>query len=241
MCAKAAWQRSIPTTSLFAQAAAEGAAIAAAYESCDYNKAMRQIMALANRANKYVEERAQWCLREEGDSGQSAELQQVFTVALNLFRQLAVYLAPVLPKLAAQAGGLLNKPIERWESEADEPLVGTPVGDFEHMLGAPVEIEQLEALIEASRAKGRGAAPAGEPNQLPKPRLPTAPRHCRPSRCRRDDQLRRVRQGRSAHGPGDTWRPKKIPKSKKLLRLTLSLGGDGSSNVFTGIRGELRS
>src|SRR5262249_6188320 len=87
---------------LFAEAAAAGGTIAAAYDACDYNKAMRLIMALADKANKYVDEKQPWKLAK--DPGKAAELQQVSTVVLNLFRQLVVYLAPVLPKLAEQTG-----------------------------------------------------------------------------------------------------------------------------------------
>ncbi len=92
---------------LFAEAAAEGETIAAAYEACDYNKAMRLMMALADKANKYVDDTQPWGLRK--DPAKAAELQQVCTVALNLFRQLVIYLAPVLPRLAEQTGELLNQ------------------------------------------------------------------------------------------------------------------------------------
>lgn len=209
---------------LFAHAAAEGASIAAAYEACDYNKAMRQIMALADRANKYVEDHAPWVLRK--DAAKAADLQQVCTVALNLFRQLAVYLAPVLPKLAEQAGRLLNKPIERW-SEANEPLVGSPVSDFEHMLNR-VELKQLEAMIEASReeaapaAEQQQAAPADGPEALQAE--PLAPTVSFDDFAKVDLRVARVVAA------------EEVPKSKKLLRLTLSLGGDERRNVFAGIK-----
>jgi len=209
---------------LFAQAAAEGASIATAYEACDYNKAMRQIMALADRANKYVEDRAPWVLRK--DAAKAAELQQVCTVALNLFRQLAVYLAPVLPKLAEQAGRLLNKPIELW-SEAGQPLVGTAVSDFEHMLSR-VELKQLEAMIEASREEAvpadeqAQAAPADGPEALEAE--PLAPTVSFDDFAKVDLRVACVLAA------------EEVPKSKKLLRLTLSLGGDERRNVFAGIK-----
>ena len=70
------------------QAAAEGEAIAAAYEECDYNRAMRLIMALADRANQYVDSVAPWKLRDNVD--QAVELQSRCTIAVNLFRQLVM-------------------------------------------------------------------------------------------------------------------------------------------------------
>ncbi len=107
---------------LFDAAAGTGDEIAAAYEACDYNRAMRQIMLLADRANQYVDSREPWKLKKE--PGRAGELQDICTVTLNLFRQLAVYLAPVLPRLAEQTGELLNKPIRRWD-ESKQPLVGS--------------------------------------------------------------------------------------------------------------------
>jgi len=209
---------------LFAQAAAEGAAIAAAYEACDYNKATRQIMALADRANKYIEDHAPWTLRK--DSAKAAELQQVCTVGLNLFRQLAVYLAPVLPKLAEQAGRLLNKPIERW-SEAAAPLLGTPVSDFEHMLQR-VELKQVEAMNEAGREKAAPAIESAPTATADGPEAllaePLAPTVSFDEFAKIDLRVARVLAA------------EEVPKSKKLLRLTLGLGGEERRNVFAGIK-----
>ncbi len=141
---------------LFAHAAAQGAAIAEAYEACDYNRAMRLIMELADRANPYVEAQAPWNLRKDPDK--AGQLQDVCTVALNLFRQLAVYLAPVLPRLAEQTGELLNAPIEHWD-DAQRPLAGTAVSKFQHLLKR-AELKQVEAMIEESKVPDDSAAAA---------------------------------------------------------------------------------
>src|SRR5207244_4208699 len=88
------------------------------------------------------------------------------------------YLAPVLPRLATQTAALLNKPIERWD-EAAAPLVGTPVGEFEHMLKR-VEPGQFQAMIDASREEPtpESPSPAVGPSDGPEalvaePLLPT--------------------------------------------------------------------
>ncbi|HEV3024829.1 MAG TPA: methionine--tRNA ligase subunit beta, partial [Pirellulales bacterium] len=207
---------------LFAQAAAEGAAIAAAYEACDYNKAMREIMLLADRANKYVEDHAPWTLRK--DPAKAAELQQVCTVALNLFRQLAVYLAPVLPRLAAQTAKLMGKPIERW-LDASTPLTGTPLGDFEHMLKR-VEPSQFQAMIDASREEVAPQPPAAAAQDGPEALAaePLSPTISFDDFAKVDLRVARVIAA------------EEVPKSKKLLRLTLSLGGDERRNVLAGIK-----
>jgi methionyl-tRNA synthetase len=203
---------------LFAAGSAAGEEIAAAYEACDYGRATRLIMALADRANPFVEESRPWDLRK--DASQTQRLQDVCTIALNLFRQLAVYLAPVLPRLARQTGELLNDPITSWD-QAKTPLVGTPVGKFEHMLKR-VEEKDLEAMIEDSKpAAGTlewnddGAALAAEP---------LAPE------CTIDDFAKvdlRVARVLAAE---------EVPEARKLLKLTLSLGGGMTRQVFAGIK-----
>ncbi len=220
----------------FAAAAAAGEEIAAAYDACDYNRAMRAIMALADQANKYVEEREPWNLRK--DPARSAELQEVCTVALNLFRQLVVYLAPVLPSLAHQTGALLNKPIERWD-EAQTPLVGTKVSRFEHLMKR-VEPAQVEAMTNASREEAPGgkdasaaeaaASPASVENNLPvdgpEPLAaePLAPTITFDEFSKVDLRVARVVAAQE------------VTKSKKLLQLTVSLGGDERRNIFAGIK-----
>jgi methionyl-tRNA synthetase len=216
---------------LFAEAAAAGDEIAAAYEACDYNRAMRQIMLLADRANQYVDSREPWKLKK--GAGRAGELQDICTVTLNLFRQLTIYLAPVLPRLAEQSGELLNQPIRRWD-ESKRPLAGTRVAPFKPML-TRVTLEQVEAMIEESKdksaAQGNGAAiargAAATPNDGPEALAaePLAPE------CTIDDFTKvdlRVARVLSAED---------VPEAKKLLKLTLGLGGDARKQVFAGIKG----
>ena len=131
---------------LFSRAAERGDEIAAAYEEGDYSRAMRLIMELADQANPYVEAAEPWKLAKDPDKAQ--QLQDVCTVALNLFRQLAIYLAPVLPRLAAQTAELLGKPIEHWD-EAKTPLTGTPVAKFKHMLKRVDKKDVLKMIDES--------------------------------------------------------------------------------------------
>ena len=98
---------------LFQHGAAQGTEIANAYETGDFNRAMRLIMDLADRANPYVENQQPWNLRK--DPAATQQLQDVCTVALNLFRQIVIYLTPVLPKLATQTAELLSAPIDHWD------------------------------------------------------------------------------------------------------------------------------
>jgi methionyl-tRNA synthetase len=212
---------------LFAAAAREGESIAADYEGCDYNKAMRAIMALADRANQYVDSKEPWKLRK--DPARAAEVQDVCTVTLNLFRQLVVYLAPVLPRLAEQTGALLGRPIRHWD-EAQQPLVGTPVQPFETLL-TRVEPKEVQAMIEESKEAApetATVAPAAPAALIDGPE-PLAAEPLQPE-CTYDDFAKvdfRVARVLAAE---------EIPKAKKLLKLTLSLGGDQHRTVFAGIK-----
>jgi methionyl-tRNA synthetase len=209
---------------LFQRGAAAGDEIAEAYENCDFSKAMRLIMSLADPANKYVEDREPWKLKK--DPARQAELQQICTVALNLFRQLVVYLAPVLPRLAQQTGELLGDPITNWQ-QATRPLLGTKVNKFEHLL-ARVELSQLEAMIEASKEEAPAsaapqAAPADGPEALAAE--PLQPTISIDEFAKVDLRVARVLAA------------EEVPQAKKLLKLTLSLGGDERRTVFAGIKG----
>ncbi len=109
---------------LFKASAAAGEEIAAAYEACDYSKAMRVIMQLADTANEYVATQQPWKLRKE--AGKEQLVQDVCTVTLNLYRQIIVYLTPVLPRLSQQTVELLNSPIQHW-NDSQSPLIGSSV------------------------------------------------------------------------------------------------------------------
>ena len=225
---------------LFAQAAADGAEIAAAYEDCDFARAMRAIMLAADRANAYVDAEQPWKLAKAGPES-AAKLQEVATVALNLFRQLAVYLAPVLPVLAEQAGALVGGAIRSWD-ESQRPLEGLPVAAFQPLMKR-VEKTQLEALLAAARAEAekdtrQKGATAMEPTPATTPATtaahdsgePLAAEPLAPT-CTIDDFAKidlRVARILAAE---------EVPEAKKLLKLTVSLGGDTTRTVFAGIKG----
>ncbi|RPI83157.1 MAG: methionine--tRNA ligase subunit beta, partial [Planctomycetaceae bacterium] len=215
---------------LFGQAAAEGEAIASAYEQLDYNLAMRLVMGLADRANKYIDEQAPWKLKK--DPAQARRLQDICTVTLNLFRQLAIYLSPVLPRLAHQAAELLSRPVEGWR-EVQEPLVGTPVREFQHMLKR-VELAQVRTVVEESRESAGSETVEGisQPAVAANVDGPEAfLAEPMAGACTFDEFAKvdmRVARVVAAED---------VAESNKLLRLTLSLGGAERRNVFAGIKG----
>lgn len=211
---------------LFAQAAAAGDEIAHAYQQCEYSRAMRLVMECADRANPYVENKAPWNLRKDPDRAE--ELQDVCTVALNLFRQIVIYLAPVLPRLAQQTSLLLSAPIEHWD-ESKTPLTGTPIAKFKHLLKR-ADRKDLDAMIEETKATSQeeeASAVAPSPFEDSGQSLQDEPLA---DECTIDDfmkvDLRVARIVSAEH----------VPDARKLLKLVLSLGGDETKQVFAGIK-----
>jgi methionyl-tRNA synthetase len=215
---------------LFAEGARLGAEIRDAYEATDYSKAVRLIMSLADRANPFVEDRKPWELRK--DPGRASELQDVCTIALNLFRQIVVYLTPVLPRLAKQTGELLNDPIVHW-NQSQSPLVGTRVNKFTHMLRR-VEEKDVYAMIEESKPSNDGpaasAAVSSDASQQWNDTADALAAEPLATECTIDDFAKvDLRVARIIVAED-------VPDAKKLLKLTLSLGGGTTKNVFAGIK-----
>ncbi len=213
---------------LFELGARAGESIAEAYERCDYNAAMREILHLADAANRFVEEREPWKLRKE--ESRQDELRDICSVALNLFRQIAIYLAPVLPRLAEQTAELLNDPIGPGDwSKSQTPLTGTPVSRFQHMMKR-IEEKDVQAMIEESRDAAAEEASASantafQDGPEPLEKEPLTEEHCTFDEFMKVD-MRVARVIDAQHVEG----------ADKLLQLTLSLGGDERRNVFAGIK-----
>jgi methionyl-tRNA synthetase len=227
---------------LFREAALRGEEIAEAYEACDFARAMRSVMALADRANEYIDREEPWKLKKQPEKADA--LRDVCTVALNLYRQLVVYLAPVLPKLAEQSAKLLNAAFDTFEA-AYTPLVGSAVGEFEHLMQR-VDPKKLDAVVAQARdaaadASAVKAATAGAGESSPA--LPAASAAELPvddgaalaseplaAECSFDDFAKvdlRVARVLSAEA---------IPEANKLLRLTVSLGGEATRTIIAGIK-----
>jgi len=146
---------------LFRETAEASERIAEAYENCDTNAALREIMALADKANQYIDARQPWTVKK--DPARLAEVRDICTVGLNLFRQLAIYLAPVLPRIAQQTGELLGTPITHW-SDAQTPVLGQTVRPYTHLMKR-VDAKKVHAMIEESKPveSSQPSAVSGQP------------------------------------------------------------------------------
>jgi methionyl-tRNA synthetase len=212
---------------LWAAGVESGVDIALAYESRDFARAMRLVMALADRANAFIAEREPWKLKKQ--PGTEAAVQNICTVALNLYRQIIVYLAPVLPELARSSGALFGEDLTIW-ALARTPLLSTSLRPFEHLMQR-VDPKKIEAMItdtQTEHALERDSAveptTPSEDSPLALEKEPLLPV------CTIDDlgkiDLRVARVIQAEH----------VPEAKKLLKLTVSLGGADRRTIFAGIK-----
>ena len=150
---------SLPEPQMLREFANAGEAIAEDYERRRYSKAMRGIMALADRANQYVDTAKPWVLIK--DPQRHDEVWQICTQGLNLFRALVVFLKPVLPATASNAEAFLNLPPLQWR-DAAEPLLGHQINRYTPLL-TRIEDKQIEAMIEDSKATAPAATDVTTP------------------------------------------------------------------------------
>ena len=124
-----------------------GDEIAALYEAREFNRAMREIIALADRANQYIDDKKPWVMAK--DEALESEVQAVCSVGINLFRALATYLKPVLPAMAEKSEAFLQCSLD-WTA-LDAPLVAHELAPFEPLLQR-VDADVVTAMVEASKS-----------------------------------------------------------------------------------------
>lgn len=193
---------------LFSEITAESETIAEHYEKREYSKAMRIIMASADKANRYIESKKPWLMIKR--ESQADDVQAVCTQGLNLFRTLMIYLTPVLPAMASDAQKLFREEPWSW-SQAATPLLGQTINRYEPLL-TRIEATQVERMVEQSRQTVEKAEAADESTTISI-----------------DDFMKvDLRVARITHAEA-------VEGADKLLRLTLDLG-DETRNVFAGIK-----
>lgn len=220
-----------------------GDSIAALYEKREFGRAMREIMALADRANEYIQQKAPWAMNKE--EGREQEVLEVCSVALNLFHQLATYLAPVLPEIAEKTCEFLNLSDLNWESRK-QPLLDHEINKFKPML-ARAEMDKATAMLEETKeelAKETGISTKKD------------------GAAKNDSGKKKIDKKADKKGPavredgseeiadtidfGDFTKvdlrvakivdAQHVEGADKLLQLTLDIGNGETRNVFSGIK-----
>ncbi|MBM3107632.1 methionine--tRNA ligase [Pseudomonas sp. P66] len=193
--------------------------IADAYEARDFARAMREIMGLADRANAWIADKAPWSLAKQ--EGKQDEVQAICAQGINLFRQLVIFLKPVLPLLAADAEAFLNVAPLTWDDHLTR-LDNHQLNPFKALMNRidPVKVEAMTAASKEDLAASQTSVATGN-GELSKDPL-------------------------SAEIDFDTFaavdlrvalilKAEAVEGADKLLRLTLDIG-DEQRNVFSGIK-----
>ena len=187
---------------------AKAGEIAALYEQREFGKALREIMALADAANQFVDEQKPWELSKQ--PGAEHKLQQVCSVAINLFRLLTIYLKPVLPQTAAEAERFLNVAPLQWSDAGTLLPAGHRISEYRHLLNR-VDEKQLDQLFDVASVPGVAKEQAvsdtisiDDFNKL-------------------DLRVAKIARAEALEG------------ADKLLKLTLDMG-DGTRTVIAGIK-----
>lgn len=157
--------KDVSDSALLAKLTAQSEAIAECYENREYARALRDIMALADIVNEYVDANKPWELAKQ--EGQDERLHEVCSELINAFTMLTAYLAPILPKVAENAAKFLNLEAITW-ANTRETLGEHAINKYEHLMQR-VEQKQVDDLIEANKQSiAAAAAPAAEESQYEK-------------------------------------------------------------------------
>ena len=206
---------------LLAEFAAASERIADHYENADYGKALRDIMALADKANQYIDEHKPWIMIKE--EGKRDQVQQVCSDGLNLFRVLITYLKPVLPALAEKSEAFLGIPGLQWHDVKD-PLTDHSINKFKPLM-TRIDPENVEAMVNDSKATDSGDTDAKSEETAVSENTAMSENKWIDFDDFAKVDLRVVKIIAAEHVEG----------ADKLLALTLDLG-DETRNVFAGIK-----
>jgi methionyl-tRNA synthetase len=200
------------------------ASIANNFDNREFGKALREIMEVADITNQYVDENKPWILAKDADK--TAELHDVCTTALILFRQLTILLSPVLPQVAARVGELLGDKAFAWADTKGDAvyasMLGRTIGAYSHLM-TRVDAKMVEDLFDKPPVQETPAAAAADAP-------PASDIEALAPEIKIDDftkiDLRIAKIVNCEHVDG----------SDKLLRLTLDVGEGRLRNVFSGIK-----
>ncbi|MES2858932.1 MAG: methionine--tRNA ligase [Pseudomonadota bacterium] len=217
----------LPEPAMYLSFVSELPAIAAAYARNEAASALRMTMALADEANKFIDQHKPWVLAKQ--DGADAQLQAVCTQGLNLFRVLATALKPVLPRTAAQAEAFLAAPVARWD-DTSEPILAHRINAYAPLF-TRIDPRQIQHMIDASKDT-MSATPAPAAAMAPtKPAEKSATDAAsNPSHVGIDDFAKldlRI---------GKVLECGFVEGSDKLLRFLLDAGDLGQRQIFSGIR-----
>ncbi|MGV6826294.1 MAG: methionine--tRNA ligase [bacterium] len=212
---------SLSESALYDEFVAAGAQIAEHYEQREFSRAVREIMALADKANQYIDEQQPWVVAKQ--EGQDQLLHDICSMGINLFRVLNSYLKPILPATTASAESFLGLQDQGWD-DIEQPLLDHQIGKFKALM-TRVDSKHTEAMLEASKEDlaAQQAETAAVPATGPLADDPISDTIEYPDFAKLDFRVARIVDAKAVEG------------ADKLLQLTLDIGGE-TRNVFAGIK-----
>jgi len=198
----------LPDVALFSEFSDASDQIAEHFERREYSKAIRQVMALADKANRYIDEKKPWVMIK--DEERRSEVQQVCTQGLNMFRSLMIYLSPVNPGVAKDTRHFFNESDWHWDN-ASIPLLDVSLPKFKPLL-TRVDSDQIQRLVEQSQESTTVAAIESNDDTISIDDF-----------MKVDLRIARIEKAEAVEG------------ADKLLALTLDIGNSKRS-VFAGIK-----
>lgn len=203
---------------LWQQAVAKSELIADLYEQREFSKAIREIMALADATNEYFDSQEPWKLAKQ--AGMEQQVIAVSSLCVNLFRLIMIYLKPVLPATAKKAADFLNSDLD-WTT-MPEPLLNHKINKFKPLM-TRIDKDKVDAMVEASKeTQAAKPAKAGKPAK---------------QATKEDDGLINFDDFAKVDlRVAEIIAADHVEGADKLLQLTLSLGDDGTKQVFAGIK-----
>ncbi len=199
----------LPEPALYREFTDAGVGVLEAWQSMEYAAAVREIMALADRANLYIDRQKPWLAAK--DPARAAEVQAVCTQGINLFRVLMTYLKPVMPSMAGQAEVFLGASVKHWR-DVEQPLLGTAIHEYQP-LATRVDATAVQKIVETPMTPTETTAPEARPAEITGEDF-----------AKIDLRVARVESAEFVEG------------ADRLLKLGVDLGGERRT-VFAGIRG----
>ena len=198
-----------------------GEHIAELFDQREFSHAVREIMALADKANQYIDEQKPWALAKE--EGKEQQVQDIYSMGVNLFRVLMTYLKPVLPHMAEATESFLNIDALTW-ADAATPLTDHEINKFKPLM-TRVEQEKIDAMLDASKddLKAEAKKTSKGKEKVTTKIEPIADEIQFDDFAKIDLRIAKIIKAEHIEG------------ADKLLRLTLDIG-EKTCNVFAGIK-----
>ena len=209
----------LPDTVLHQEMVDAGDLIAEHFENRKYSQAVREIMALADKANQYIADEEPWAKNKQ--EGKEAEVHAICTQGVNMFRILCIYLKPMLPEVIAQAEVFLNCDELSW-SDLNKPLLNHSINKFKPLMQR-VEKEAIDKIVDASKEDIKATESKAVIPAKASANEPIADEIEFEDFAKVDLRIAKI------------IKAEHVEKADKLLQLTLDIGGE-TRNVFAGIK-----